>query len=769
MGVSEAQRSWELEDRAKQPSFNPPQEDITAYGSRSQYQTEPRWPFQEVVEDKQPHFTPPPPPPPPPPANPPIHHQPAPSPRRSGHTRHVLRYWGLEIFTLFVAICLLVAIIWLLAHYDGHYMPKWPFEINLNSAIALLSTFLRAAIVAAVAEIIGQIKWTWFAEKTRPLQHLQDFDAASRSILGSTKLLAMLMWNLGFSSTGFLAIGAATVTIASLAVGPVTQQAVRTVTCPMLEDNIMARIPAANYVPGSSAYYRVGAGSYEIEVDMKSAMIQGITDPGSQDSSVQVLCPSGNCTWADYGTGVTHASIGVCSKCIDTTSFVSEPNRAGNLSLPDDGAIINILAGKYMWMGYSNLTAYTKLFSDDFAAAAAVSMANFSMLMISTSPCTSDNSTGISKLTCPHRLSQSDDSYFSDLGDYVAASCILYPCMKEYHARYVNNTLTETLVRTTTAVSNLAENAASGYSVYGNYTARQSPCVIDNGTWYDSTNQSQALDIPGRIWTNFSTSGSDEVSRVPNECLYKMDGTFSSAISTFLKVSLLSASCRYDSMQSGHLNCYDSWWLTPLWADMNATVTSLTSAVDDFAWAVTNKLRMTGLGPDVVRGADALLNRRAEALGEVWASSTCTYFDREYIALPIILVGLCGILLGWIILKNYNDPEQPVWKGSVLPLLFFGLHDTVGPKGTAGGASNGAGDQPRDGGRMARNLTFFKENGRAAPELYRIQQESGRMRVRFHGGTDPGFLDLGTGRSDPEAANASLVPGQGDSRGTKMR
>ncbi|UQC75381.1 uncharacterized protein CLUP02_02035 [Colletotrichum lupini] len=671
-GCASRTLAWELEDRAKQPSFNPPQEDITAYGSRSQYPSEPRWPFQETDQDKQPHFSPPAPPPPPPPINPPIHHQPAPSPRRSGHTRHVLRYWGLEIFTLFVAISLLTAIIWLLTHYDGHYMPKWPFEINLNSAIALLSTFLRAAIVAAVAEIIGQIKWTWFAEQTRPLQHLQDFDAASRSILGSTKLLAMLVWNLGFSSTGFLAIGAAIVTIASLAVGPVTQQAVRTMTCPMLEDNIRARIPAANYVPGSSAYYRVGAGSYEIEVDMKSAMIQGITDPGSQDSDVQVLCPSGNCTWPDYGTGVTHASIGVCSKCIDTTSFVSEPDTVGNLSLPDDGAVINILAGKYMWMGYSNLTAYTKLFSDDFAAAAPVSMANFSMLMISTSPCTSDNSTGTSKLTCPHRLSQSDNSYFSNLGDYVAASCILYPCLKEYHARYVNNTLTETVVRTTTAASNPAENAASRYSLYGNYTARQSPCVIDNGTWYDTTNQSQALDVPGRIWTNFSVSGSDEVTRVPNECLYKMDGTFFSALSTFLKASLLSASCR------------------------------------------------------------------------------------QYIALPIILVGLCGILLGWIILKNYNDPEQPVWKGSVLPLLFFGLHDTMGPKGTAGGASNG-GDGPRDGVRMARNMTFFKENGRSAPELHRIQQESGRMRVRFHGGMDPGFLDLGTGRSDPEAANASFV------------
>ncbi|GKT51044.1 uncharacterized protein ColSpa_11225 [Colletotrichum spaethianum] len=769
MTASQSQRTWELEDQPMAPKLDQQQRDMPDDGSKQHDSSNVRWPFEDVDDDKQPL------PPHQPSGGSSFQCQPPMDPAlrpSQGRIRYILRYWSLEIFTVFVAFCLLAAIITLLAYYNGHYMPEWPFEINLNTAIALLSTLLRAAIVAAVAEIIGQIKWTWFAEKTRPLQHLQDFDAASRSVLGSIRLLGVVVWNLGFSSAGLLAIGSAIITIASLTVGPVTQQAVRTETCSMIQEHARSAIPVANYVPGSSSYYRVGAGLYELEVDMKSAMIKGITDPASQDSNVQVTCSSGNCTWPDWGTGVTHASIGICSSCIDTTSFVSSPQLGDNLTLPDNGAFINVLGGNYMWMGYSNLSAYTELFSDDFAQAAAVSLANFSMLMVTKSPCTSEESNGITKLNCPHRLSQSDNSYFDGIGDYIASSCVLYPCMKEYSARYEDNVLTEKLVRTTTAVLNSAEQMASGttyrYSASGNYTAIQSPCVLDDGTWYDTGNQSEALHVPGRTWANVSLGDSDvqsgdKISSVPNACLYKMDGIFFEALSNFLNGDLLSASCTYNSMQSGHINCYDSWWLTPLWADMNATVSSLTEAIDNFTWAVTNKFRMTGLGPDVLRGTDALSSRGAEALGEVWTSTTCTFFDQKYIALPIILVVICAFLLGWIIFKNYSDPEQPVWKGSVLPLLFFGLHNTVGPREPGVGActsgSRGCGDSRRDE-RLARNMTLFREDGRGAPELDRIHQESARTWVRFHGGTDPGFLDLGTKkkRNDPEADNVGLMP-----------
>lgn len=670
---------------------------------------------------------------------------------RPSHRVHVLRYWALEITTVLVAALLMGAIVGLLAHYDGKFMPEWPLEINLNSVIAFLSTFLRAAILAAVAEIIGQIKWTWFTERTRPLHHLQDFDSASRSVLGSLRLLAVVAWNWSFTSAGLLGICAALVTIASLAVGPFTQQAIKTVTCPMLHESARSSLPVANYVPGSSSYYRIGAGSYELEVDMKSAMIQGLTDPEGKDSDVQVTCSTGNCTWPDYGTGVTHSSMGLCSSCLETTDWVSEPNEGGNMTLPDEGGYINYSpGGEYMWIGYSNLSAYSQLFSEDFATAAAVSVSNFSILLTTTSPCTKNNDTG--ELTCPHKISQSNLSYYNNLGDYVAASCILYPCVKQYHATYQNNILNETVIKTQAAVPNTAETT-SEYTMFYNYTASVNPCVLDNGTWYAPHNQTDAPHLPGRTWANLTVSDSFKNRAmnisVPNACLYKMDGVYFSALSSFLTNTMFTANCIYDSSQAGHINCGDAWWLTPFWLDMNATYSTIENTVHDFARVVTNKFRMTGTGPDSMLGEQP---RREEVWGSVYESSTCTYFDRRWVSLPVILVAICAILLAWIINKNYRDPEQPVWKGSILPLLFFGLHApgrTARSSSTASATvnNNGRGDGGLSGydkERMERAATFVRDNGRSAPELDRIQDEAGRLWVRFHGGIEPGFMDLGS-------------------------
>lgn len=708
----------------------------------------PSWPFQE---DHQPRNQLP----------------PRPGGRSPSHLSVILQHWFLEILTIVVAILLVAAIIILLAYYDGKTMPEWPFDISLSTAINLLSTFLRAAMLAAVAEIVGQIKWTWFTERTRPLHHLQDFDSASRSVLGSLRLLAVVMWNFAFTSAGLLGIGAALVTISSLAVGPFTQQALKTTMCPTLLPNARAEIPTANYAPGSSSYYRVGAGSFEMETDMKGAMIQGLTNPNGKDNEVDVSCPSSNCTWEDYGTGTTHASIGLCSACMDTTKYVSGPDKTGNITIPDNDAFINYGGlGQYMWIGYSNLSWASDSFTEEFASAASVAISNFSMLLTSTSPCTPRPNSGF--YDCPHKVTQSTtNDYLNGLGDYIAASCVLYPCMKEYHGSYTGGKYTEKIVRTQPALPN--EQETSSYSFTSNYTAVRSPCILDDGdyftdtsnttlashvmnasTWYMPNNMSSAPHIPGRTWANITlTNQLDNTvtnTSVPNACLYKMDGIYASAMTSQMSYTIFSGGCTYDNSQAGHINCGDEWWLAPLWGEMNATFESLEGAIDDFATTVTNKLRMTGNGPDVHVGD---VPRRSSTLGLVYESSTCTYFDRRWVSLPIILVLICAFLLLWIIVKNYTDPDQPVWKGSVLPLMFFGLHGPGGP--VQGGV--------RDGEPLDRSATFVRNNGRAAPELGRIQDEAGRMWVRFHGGKDPGFVDLGSQKNyrDAEASASSLL------------
>lgn len=680
--------------------------------------------------------------------------------RSPRYLSEVLKHWFLEILTIVVAVLLIAAIIFLLAYYDKKTMPEWPFDINLSAAINLLSTFLRAAMLAAVAEIVGQIKWTWFTERTRPLHHLQDFDSASRSVLGSLRLLVVVIWNFGFTSAGLLGIGAALVTIASLAVGPFTQQALKTSTCPTLAPNARAEIPVANYVPGRSSYYRIGAGSFQVETDMKGAMLSGLTNPDGKDNEVQVSCASSNCTWEDYGTGATHASIGLCSACINTTQYVSAPNMGDNLTLPDYESFINYRSGgsggQYMWVGYSNLTWASGSFSEDFALAASVAISNFSMLVATTSPCTRRKDSGF--YDCPHKVTHDNDETYEGQGDYIATSCALYPCMKEYRGTYIGGKYTEEIVRTQPALPNEQETTNS-YSYTSNYTAIRSPCILDDGdyfndtsnttlashimnasTWYMPNNMSTAPHVPGRTWANITLTNQldNTVSNtsVPNACLYKMDGIYASALSSQMS-SIFSADCIYNSMQAGHISCGDSWWLEPLWSEMNATFESLDGAIDDFATTITNKLRMTGSGPDAMLGN---ASKPSYTLGLVYESSTCTYFDQRWVSLPIILVLICAVLLLWIIVKNYTDPDQPVWKGSVLPLMFFGLQAAGGPMQHA-----------RDGDGLDRTASFFRDNGRAAPELGKIQDEAGRMWVRFQGGKDPGFFDLGNAKNHRDA------------------
>ena len=108
---------------------------------------------------------------------------------------------------------------------------------------------------------------------------------------------------------------------------------------------------------------------------------------------------------------------------------------------------------------------------------------------------------------------------------------------------------------------------------------------------------------PVPLWLTVGqiATGRTEAARVPNACLYKMDGAFFSALSLFMSLDFFAGSCQYDAMLSGQIECEDSWWLAPLWAENNATAAGLAGAVDDFARTVTDKLRMTGLGPDAQR------------------------------------------------------------------------------------------------------------------------------------------------------------------------
>jgi hypothetical protein len=96
-----------------------------------------------------------------------------------------------EVLAMLLSSGLLVAIIVVLARYNHSPQPIWRY-VSLNSMISWLSTISKGCVLFSISEGIGQLKWVWFARKSRPLIDLGTFDGASRGIWGC----AGLVWRL---------------------------------------------------------------------------------------------------------------------------------------------------------------------------------------------------------------------------------------------------------------------------------------------------------------------------------------------------------------------------------------------------------------------------------------------------------------------------------------------------------------------------------------------------------------------------------------------
>ena len=83
-----------------------------------------------------------------------------------------------------------IAILDVLAHFDGKVPPAWPFGATLNTFLAFFSSISKMAFMVSVVQGLGQLRWLWFlGPKHKPLHDFHVFDEASRGAYGSFRLL----------------------------------------------------------------------------------------------------------------------------------------------------------------------------------------------------------------------------------------------------------------------------------------------------------------------------------------------------------------------------------------------------------------------------------------------------------------------------------------------------------------------------------------------------------------------------------------------------
>lgn len=110
-----------------------------------------------------------------------------------GHRRGIgasLRIWKWELVSLLISYLSFMAIIAVLAAFQGKLLSSWGGLISINAIIAILATIFKAALVLPVTEGISQLKWLWLFQEQRSLVDVDRYDQASRGAWGSVLLIA---------------------------------------------------------------------------------------------------------------------------------------------------------------------------------------------------------------------------------------------------------------------------------------------------------------------------------------------------------------------------------------------------------------------------------------------------------------------------------------------------------------------------------------------------------------------------------------------------
>ncbi|KAK4450539.1 hypothetical protein QBC34DRAFT_349295 [Podospora aff. communis PSN243] len=590
--------------------------------------------------------------------------------------------WKVEFWAFALALAFLAAIFITLAHFNGKDVPSWLANLNLNSLVAIYATSLRALLLYAITEIISQEKWYWFC-RPRPLRHLDDFDFASRGGIGSFKLL-----RIAFRSTvPFLA---ALTTIVLLAIGPFSQQAIKTTLCNrVINSGTQARIPFAAKLPQSEVGVGNNNGPRPKSPAALNAIKAGLTIPSvSSADSLLSVCPTGNCTFPEF-RGITHSSLGLCSTCEDLTSMVVQLPRGCPLRRPN---------GTLSWTGCSFIlappdaaNATIQIALGPFRIASSIPKVDFStgryantvpfdkmnvtLLARSLAGCNGDRG----HLGCPNAPVYPNLTALQDPIDFnftlIGTHCSFFPCIKHYQGEIRNSHLLERVIHTTKLTPNFTDRGVESLVGISN------PCLI-NSSWYDSSNMSLAASKHGT--TTLNSPGNIQ-STAPRACIYHLQNEWMNPLAAEID-KIFTGGCEPVITTKSSINPHadmfcPNWWLDSLWNDGRATFETIAQQFDNVASAVTNHMRSVGLAWDAVDGVPqpAAQGGRAFVLGTTEETFLCIRVDWVWLLLPAgLTVATLALLVAAVVRTRWNGGSVPAWKSSVLPLLFHGFRGDVG-------------------------------------------------------------------------------------------
>ncbi|RAK74076.1 DUF3176 domain-containing protein [Aspergillus fijiensis CBS 313.89] len=199
--------------------------------------------------------------------------------------------WIYESIAVCLSIACLIAIACILLIYNKQLTPHLPSGVKLNTVVSILASVAKSALIFAVGQCIGQLRWITLRKARKRLASVQLYDNASRGPWGSILILLEDKYR-------SLVTVAALVIILALVFDPFVQQII---SYPVK--------PTHRYSEGAEAaqsrHFQPNSSNYS---DFTSAINTGIW---ADVIDFGLSCPTGNCTWAPY------QSVEICSRCAD--------------------------------------------------------------------------------------------------------------------------------------------------------------------------------------------------------------------------------------------------------------------------------------------------------------------------------------------------------------------------------------------------------------------------------------------------------------------
>ena len=527
--------------------------------------------------------------------------------------------WFLEAAAIvFSALCL-IAIAVVLRIYDSKTRPELPYGMTLNAIVSVLATASKSSLLCTVAGTIGQLKWCWFTTD-RKLQDLQSFDA-SRGPGGSATFL--------FLTRPSIASIGALVTILALVFDPFVQQVIQYPHRPH-------STPSSFASTGRASAFTVDENSLEYI----SGINAGIwTDASEFDRTPS--CPSGNCHWPEF------QSVGWCSKCVDASSYatfegVCNPRAVASPS--DAECRLSFGHGRSKTLMKSSKGRFTM-------QTETVWPLNYTLPPFPTLPGNASVAPNYEFLDVPAPLltlgfaSLVLDRDFFWQGSQVdqvnvkrAEECILTPCVRNYDLKVTEGVSTTKIVSINYGVFQYTESPGNYYILcWQPNAARVSYSRLCNSTQYCNS------------WANATENAFCDVSKYLSNLETRLTGQ--SKVIVWFEASGGGWDWYEDPV--GYINSEPPDIIRVVQAK------NLSYVLDNVAASLTRL---------------AIDNSSETVTGYVTTPETYVHVRWAWLALPICLEAVGIALLLATAVVSYHG-KVPLWKESLLPLLYHGLEE----------------------------------------------------------------------------------------------